>query len=476
MSRHSNACHKAFLIPELQTHVSTYLNQADLDSLRQTCRAWYYSWAVTHYQTCTSTEFKLGESKSKMNLDLHGNYIQSLCLENTRSQDTIDLLAHLPNLRALQLVEAALSPESIVHVVSCMPIGLQHLHIQLLDLEKKFPPEFFPSLARLSALCSLEWRAAYTEVHVHDLLYVFKACPGLVVFRPYRLRVSSYDSDTTLAVPGHPFLRPSFAPRPPLFPLKPEDIEGRYVGRRLRTLDFGNVAISDEGLLQLLGIDLMSQEISNLRARRTHALTDLTLKTCYGVTHRSGIRILQECAHLQRLHVLQSGLASMALFHGTDLWPCSPTLQSVELAVYPEDRPPTEPLCHHTAKESAQAFPLADQEQIMDRLQRMTNLRHLVLVGYALDFAAVEDMSFAKLLTDSRVEMMVRVSPALIPGQFKEIEARGVEWCQRQPTGWSCSVNISVVAPHLATYILQFRHVKVARPLCGFFMKVLSKT
>lgn len=299
MKRHLNACHKVFLIPELQTHISAYLNRGDLDSLRQTCCTWYYHWAATHYQTCTSREFRLGESKSKLSLNLHSDYIQSLCLENTRSQDTIDLLAHLPDLCTLQLLEAALSPESIVHVISSMPIGLQHLHIQLLDLEKKFPPEFFPSLARLSALCSLEWCAAYTEVHVHDLLHVFKACPRLVVFRPYRLRVSSYDSDATMVAPGHPFLRPSFAPRPPLFPLNPEDIEGRYVGRKLQTLDFGNVAISDEGLLQLLGIDLAPKETSNPRAKRTHALTDLILKTCYGVTHRSGARILQECSRLQ---------------------------------------------------------------------------------------------------------------------------------------------------------------------------------
>ncbi|KAG0021130.1 hypothetical protein BGZ81_009060 [Podila clonocystis] len=125
-----------FLISELQTHISTYLNRADLDNLRQTCRAWYYYWAVTHYQTCTSTEFKLGESTLKMSLNLHGDFVQPLCLENSRSQDTIDLLDHLPNLRTLQLVDAAMSPKSIVPVVSCMPTGLQHLHIQLLDLEK----------------------------------------------------------------------------------------------------------------------------------------------------------------------------------------------------------------------------------------------------------------------------------------------------------------------------------------------------
>lgn len=165
----------------------------------------------------------------------------------------------------------------------------------------------------------------------------------------------------------------------------------------------------------------------------------------------------------------------MPLFRGSDLWPCSPTLQSVELAVYPEDRPPTEPLCHHMAKEGAPAFPFADQEQIMDRLQRMTSLRRLVLVGYALDFAAVENMAFAKFLTDARVEMMVRVPPARVQGQLKDIEARGLEWCQRQPTGWTCSVNISVVAPHLATYLLQFRHVKVARPLCGFLRTILHR-
>lgn len=468
MAQHSNACHKVFLIPELQAYISTYLNRAEFDSLRQTCRAWYSCWAATHYQTCTSTEFELGELKSKINLDLHGDYVRSLYLENTRSQDTIDLLAHLPNLRSLHLVQAALSPESIVHVVSCIPTGLEHLHIQLLDLEKKFPPNFFPSLARLHALCSLEWHAAYTEVHVHDLLHVFKACPRLEVFKPHRLTVASYD------VPGSPHVRSAFAPRPPLFPLEDSDIEGRYVGRRLQIVDFGNVAISDEGLLQLLGIDLVSAETPYPSAKHTHALTDLILRTCYAVTHKSGARILQECSRLQRLHVSQSGLASMALFRGTDLWPCSPTIQSVELGIYPEDLPPIEPLCHRTAKEGAPAFPLVDQEQILGRLQRMTNLRRLILIGYALDFAAVGDMSFAELLTDARIEMMVRVAPAQVPGQLKEVEAQGLAWCQRQPTGWTCYVDISTVTPYLATYRLRFKPVKVARPFWGFFRKVLK--
>ncbi|KAF9389805.1 hypothetical protein CPC16_005540 [Podila verticillata] len=458
MAQHSNACRKVSSIPELQTHISTYLNGAELDSLRQTCRAWYYYWAATHYQTCTSTEFKLGELKSKIDLELHGDYVRSLYLENTRSQDTIDFLAHLPNLRSLHLVQAALSPEGIVHVVSCIPTGLEHLHIQLLGLETKFPPEFLPSLARLHALCSLEWHAAYTEVHVHDLLHVFKSCPGLEVFKPYRLTVSSYD------VTGRSHVRCAFAPRPPLFPLDDLDIEGRYVGRRLQVVEFGNVAISDEGLLQLLGIDLVSPETSCPSARRTHALTDLTLSTCYTVTHKSGARILQECRSLQRLHVSQSGLASMALFRGTDVWPCSPTIQSVELGIYPENLPPIEPLYHRTAKEGATAFSSVDQEQILGRLQRMTNLRRLILIGYSLDFAAVEDVSFAELLTDARIEMMVRVAPAQVPGRLKEIEARGLAWCQRQPTGWTCYVDISAVAPRLATYRLRLKPVKVARP------------
>ncbi|KFH64812.1 hypothetical protein MVEG_09542 [Podila verticillata NRRL 6337] len=392
MAQHSNACRKVSSIPELQTHISTYLNGAELDSLRQTCRAWYYYWAATHYQTCTSTEFKLGELKSKIDLELHGDYVRSLYLENTRSQDTIDFLAHLPNLRSLHLVQAALSPE------------------------------------------------------------------GLEVFKPYRLTVSSYD------VTGRSHVRCAFAPRPPLFPLDDLDIEGRYVGRRLQVVEFGNVAISDEGLLQLLGIDLVSPETSCPSARRTHALTDLTLSTCYTVTHKSGARILQECRSLQRLHVSQSGLASMALFRGTDVWPCSPTIQSVELGIYPENLPPIEPLYHRTAKEGATAFSSVDQEQILGRLQRMTNLRRLILVGYSLDFAAVEDVSFAELLTDARIEMMVRVAPAQVPGRLKEIEARGLAWCQRQPTGWTCYVDISAVAPRLATYRLRLKPVKVARP------------
>lgn len=135
--------------------------------------------------------------------------------------------------------------------------------------------------------------------------------------------------------------------------------------------------------------------------------------------------------------------------------------------------PPIEPLCHRTAKEDAPAFPPVDQEQILGRLQRMTNLRRLILIGYTLDFAAVEDVSFAELLTDTRIEMMIRAAPAQVPGQLKEIEARGLAWCQRQPTGWACYVDISAVAPHLATYRLRFKPVEVARPFWGCIRKVL---
>lgn len=91
-------------------------------------------------------------------------------------------------------------------------------------------------------------------IHVDDILCVLKACPRLVSlhFGVFNVVYVGHDSPFPRSANEMYFMDPL----EPLVSIPDEDLETLYSGHRLRELTLDSTKVADEGLLQLLGIDI----------------------------------------------------------------------------------------------------------------------------------------------------------------------------------------------------------------------------
>ncbi|KAF9378319.1 hypothetical protein CPC16_011366 [Podila verticillata] len=444
----SNDLHTTvFSLPELRANIVPFLKPEDLQIMLQTCTTWHDWWAPELYVLLNLSQYT---RDSIPNVVKYGRHVQTLRLFKTQAQSILFVLQQTPNLRRLVLSYASLSCTELDQILSALPAQVHHLIVTVQSLVRHrvgqaswFPEPMFHSVARLHNLQSLDWDASGMTIHVDDILHVLQACPHLVSLEFSNLKVVYMDSGSsveheTCIMSG----RPSDLPGPLVSAILDTDIAALYVGRRLQKLAFHFVHISDEGVLRLLGIDLVPKaEADTDTGLRPHALVCLDVDHCYSFTHKSGVRILQECDRIQQLNFFQSKIATIDLFQG-GLWACSKSIQQLSLDIGLSSPDPTH--IHRSdamLRDGVLPLALADQLLIRDQIQALANLRLFKLKGYPVDLVVLEDMSFARGLHTAQVQLMARLTPERFEQERDRLEKQAKAWVDKQPEGWHVTVE-----------------------------------
>ncbi|KAG0349095.1 hypothetical protein BG004_001920 [Podila humilis] len=522
-----------FLIPELVAKVAFYLAVWDLASMTATCRKWHSTCTPLLYRTL----FLTGCDPSKEatpDFVKHGHNVRNLSLSFTPYERIWQLLSQLNHLRSLDLTYVRLSRTQLENIIALTAVtaatnishverpGLEHFGILL-------EPSLFGNIMRntdggggreslsellpkylYKSLESLSWGGNLsTAVSLKDLALVLEGCPRLV-----SLKLSS------ISVEEYPVLEPqqrvvvvnedngddvvSAAEQRPESPLiidsSPRgsdnynhDHDKHFLKdeiqdhgqRRLRKLTLVRVNITDQGLLQLLGIDLKRHQ--RLSGRKRHALTHLEISVCKSLTFRSARRILQECGSLETLNLEHCWMASLELFEDDEdtaeafgvnggnggvaatttttttmttavEWACTSSLKRVYLDIRsPEWNDVVHSYCPDATVARLLAFTIHEQLSVWKRLSALKCLQHLKLTGYPIDYPTVADMSFAQQLETAEVKLPVRVGIHEIDRKKPEIVAKAERWVASQPSGWSSTFFIDKFKRNLPTAMLTFK-------------------
>ncbi|KAF9330935.1 hypothetical protein BG006_006176 [Podila minutissima] len=417
-----------FSIPELQASILAYLTKSDLKALMETSQDW--------------------RSRVYPRLDKYGIHVQQLELYRTNVHGALHVLENTSNLHRLELLWSQLSSSDLDKVLSSAPSELAHFKIQHYGTKKRteyeprrtkrprvepplFPEPMLLSVSHLNNLQSLQWAARGMTIHVDDILRVLQTCPRLVSLQLSLVNVVYIGHDSPF--PPTPLIT-YFDPPSPFVPIPNTDLDTLYSGHQLQELTFFNARITDEGLLHLLGIDL--ELVVDRTDGRSPALVRLDVGSS-GPTYKSGARILQECRRLETVDLSLSKMASLELFQGDALWPCAPFLKELSLDLKPLGMPSSFYWNHSDASSSGvPVFSAAEQRQIWNRLRSMVSLRKLSVSGYPIDFAVVDDMSFAERLESGTVQLTLRVPREEFESEKVAILARASEWAARNQ-GWS---------------------------------------
>ncbi|KAF8953342.1 hypothetical protein BGZ52_012463 [Haplosporangium bisporale] len=240
----------------------------------------------------------------------------------------------------------------------------------------------------------------------------------------------------------------------PFEPISDEDLDTLNSGHQLQELAFSDTRIADEGLLRLLGIDLEPAFRADRRARP--ALIHLDVN-CDGPTHRSGARILQECVQLKVVDLSGSKIASLELFQDDAVWPSAPFIKELNLDFKPFSMSSNYNLHHGSALMArVPVFSASEQRRIWNRLRSMTNLRKLSLSGYPIDFALVDDMSFAKQLESGTIHLTIPLPIGLFRPQKEVFLARASEWAAKNK-GWHYCIDENCTHTTLPKFELTYR-------------------
>lgn len=435
-----------FSLPELRANIVPFLKPKDLQIMLQTCTTWHDLWAPELYAHLNLSQYTL--SNSIPNVVKYGRHVQTLRLYKTQAQPTLFVLQQTPYLRRLVLSYANLSSTELDQILSALPAQVHHLVAAVRSLVRHriglapwFPEPMFRSVARLHNLQSLDWDASGMTIHVDDILHVLQSCPHLVSLEFSDLKVVYMDSGSSVE---HEICimsgRPSDPPGPLVSAILDTDTTALYIGRRLQKLALRLVHISDEGVLRLLGIDLVPKTEADT-GLRPHALMHLEVDRCYSFTHKSGVRIMQECDRIQQLNLIQSKIATIELFQG-GLWACSKSIQQLSLDIGLPSLDPTHIYRPDAmVRDGVPPLAITDQLVIRDQIQALANLRLFKLQGYPVDLVVLEDMSFARGLHTAHVQLMARVAPARFAQERDRLESQAKAWVEKQPEGWEATVK-----------------------------------
>ncbi|KAI9232831.1 MAG: hypothetical protein BYD32DRAFT_427417 [Podila humilis] len=433
-----------FSIPELQTNILVFLIQEDLKALMLTCRAWSKFCVPALYKRISL--MRHSHTRHYPNIEKYGSHVRHLRLDSTNVQDTLPLVVNTPHLRQLELLRSKLTSSQLDTVLSSVSTEVSHFRAQLISRSSHhsrapwFREPMFHSVAHLRNLRSLHWASVGMTIHVDEILRVLQACPQLASLNFGMVHVAYIDGNDSIAdLDEH-----CIDPPGPLEPIPDTDLDALYSGRQLQELVLNGTLITDESLLRLLGIDL--EPVDDDRAekqRRIHALVRLDVYS-HIPTYKSGARILQECGRLEVLKLRTSKLATLGLFQGDASWPSAPLIKELRLDIKGPTLDSIYYYHHQRAlDEGIPVFSAKELYQIWSRLQAMVSLQLLEISGYPVDFAMVENMSFAKQLESASVKLTFRVPNEQMESEKLVLAARAEEWMARNPEGWSYSFDES---------------------------------
>lgn len=420
---------KVFSLPELREIIADYLTKSSTCALATTCREWRAVWLPVMLSRFPLT---LGvQSVRPLNLEAIGQYVldaQVHMSAGTQYQAIVCTLSHLPNLLSVYITyDSHLSVQN--ELIAALSTSLRQIKVRM------YYSEPWPRLAltRLLNLQRLEWTKG--SVLDEDIVTSLQASPQL-----QHLSFSNMFIEDGPDVP--------VAERDGDLALNPID---PYAGTQIRRLKIERCEISDKALLCLLGIDMVPNH--HVTTRPSHALTYLHVRlTGYRhATYKSTARILEECSQLRYLDLEDTGAVSPELFFGDGPWPCAAILEHFAIQIMPaKQRRPVYGDIGAQFFESSEDLTVQQQQRIFQRLKSFTGLRRLDLTGYPMGLLVLEDMSFARNLEKSRIQ--VRTTNWDTVEDHDRVAELGNQWLRRQPVGWECRMHDSHNVVYLVSY------------------------
>ncbi|KFH64796.1 hypothetical protein MVEG_09527 [Podila verticillata NRRL 6337] len=415
-------------LPELRSKIARYLKVREFKLLLRVCQVWHDLWAselyeVTHLRYWT---------RVPPNMDKYGHHVRTLRLNGCASRMTHPLVRKAPRLLRLEIWRVPLSSSELEELLSSAPSSVNYLWIELNSrrISSQLPlysSSIIHSFAHFQNLQTLKWKAGGMTVHVDDILRVLQACPHLTSLEFDSVRIvfldpSSNDQQGTSTVNKYLWASPG-----PLTPIPALD-SALHVGHRLKSLRLTCSPISDSGLLRLLGIDLTGQVSSQAYSQAQsiqelhHALEQFHITDdSFGLSDRSGARILEECSQLQVFvpgNDNEKQMFTARLLQHHCVWACTWSLQTLQIH-----------------RKETGALSLQEQRQIWERIQSLVNLRKLTITKAPFSISVVPDMSFARRLEEAYFELVPReVEPS--QSETDEFLELGRQWAQRQPHEW----------------------------------------
>lgn len=347
----------------------------------------------------------------------------------TQHQAIIYILSHLPNLLSVYITYGAY-PSAQNELMSALSASVRRIKVRMLYSGPRWPRL---ALNRLRNLQVLEWTKG--SVLDEDIVASLQAASQL-----QRLSFSNMLIEDGPDVP--------MAERDGDLAL---DTIDTYAGTQIRRLQIERCEISDKALLCLLSIDMTPTPPVSTRPR--HALTYLHVGlTGYRhATYKSIARILEECYQLRYLDLEDTGAVSPELFFGDGPWPCAAILEHLAIQIMPaEQRRPVYGAIGAQPLGSSGDLTVQQQQRIFQRLKSFTSLRRLDLTGYPMGLLVLEDMSFARNLEQSRIQ--VRTTNWNTIEELDRVAELGNQWLRRQPVGWECKMHDCFNVVYLVSY------------------------
>ncbi|KFH64730.1 hypothetical protein MVEG_09462 [Podila verticillata NRRL 6337] len=390
-----------FSLPELREIIADYLTKTSTCALATTCRKWRTVWLPVML------------NRFPLLLDIQSIKLPSLVVIG---QYVLNAEVHI----------------TAVHdeLISALSASVRQIKVRML-----YSAPWWPRLAltRLRNLQVLEWKKG--TVVVEDIVASLQAASQLqhlsfsYMFIEDGPDVPVAEQDGNLAL----------------------NTTDPYADTQLRRLQFEGCEISDKALLRLLSIDMTPTPL--VSTRPSHALTYLHVQlTGYRhATYKSTARILKECYQLRHLDLEDTGAVSPELFFEDGSWPCAAILEHLAIQIMPaEQRRPAYGAIGAQPLGSSGDLTIQQQQMIFQRLKSFTSLRRLDLTGYPMGLLVLEDMSFARNLEQSRIQ--VRTTNRHTIEELDRVAELGNQWLRRQPAGWECKMHDSWNVVYLVSY------------------------
>lgn len=419
-----------FSLPELREIIADYLTKTSTCALATTCRKWRTVWLPV---MLNRFPLLLDIQSIKLpSLVVIGQYVLNAEVHitaGTQHQAIAHILRHLPNLLSVYITYYAY-PSVHDELISALSASVRQIKVRML-----YSAPWWPRLAltRLRNLQVLEWKKG--TVVVEDIVASLQAASQLqhlsfsYMFIEDGPDVPVAEQDGNLAL----------------------NTTDPYAGTQLRRLQFEGCEISDKALLRLLSIDMTPTPL--VSTRPSHALTYLHVQlTGYRhATYKSTARILKECYQLRHLDLEDTGAVSPELFFEDGSWPCAAILEHLAIQIMPaEQRRPAYGAIGAQPLGSSGDLTIQQQQMIFQRLKSCTSLRRLDLTGYPMGLLVLEDMSFARNLEQSRIQ--VRTTNRHTIEELDRVAELGNQWLRRQPAGWECKMHDSWNVVYLVSY------------------------
>ncbi|KAG0349094.1 hypothetical protein BG004_001919 [Podila humilis] len=477
---------EALSIPEIQSHIASFLPNSDLRQLMVANQSWFEICASLIYKTVSLHAHRRTRVYPKF--QRYGNLVRTLRLTHTHVHGTLHLVEQATQLRQLELYSAPFSKLELDQVLSAANSG--HNNLTHLTFGTKVPTRRRPyqqpadsssgggsvplsqvnmlsSVTQLLSLEHLEWGGM--TLHVNEILCVLKACPRLVSLSLTNLIVARQEREVeTSDLPQ--------ACNDNRIPIADTD---RTIGRRLQKLAMCNVKITDDNILYLLGIDMersfgveakdvVVEEEKEHNDESLSRLVHLRLRGTENLTFRSCSRIFEECSRLQYVDIMDNEMSNVDLFYNTNNamaskvpWKCSGSIKHLQLTINPRNVEKQSSFGHvYGAVEDVPNLTTQENHQIYTRLRSMISLETLNLKGYGLDVDEVlEDMSFAKHLCSATIEAISRTPYNQLHVEEDVRLAKASEWVARNPAGWRCAVDKSYMY-YYGRLMLYFKKTK----------------